>query len=203
MLRRRTRHRHADPARLRPRLKLRLALAACGSLLVGAAGCGGEGGDETVDPALLAPSRAGYISRADGLCGFYQERTESQGRAQLGLAPADFRILDSGEVVFKPGRRPPDTAIAAFVTGVAVPNLTDELGELRAIQVPAGDEAELSANYAATERANRILAADPAQALDPARMKSIFDPALKRARGYGFRICGATPPSVPAAGSPK
>ncbi len=166
---------------------------------MGAAGCGGgDAGSEEVDTALLAPSKPGYISRADGLCGFYQDRTERQGREQLGLAAGDFRILDSGEVVFKPGRRPPDAAITGFVSGVAVPNLTDELGELRAIQPPAGEEPALTAVYDATEAASAKLAAEPPLALDPAAMKTTFAPALKLARSYGFRVCGAQPPSVPS-----
>lgn len=173
-----------------------VAIASCGTGIV--TGCGGDSGGQEVDTALLAPSRSGYISQADGLCGFYQDRTERQGREALGLGAGDFRLLDSGDVVFKPGRRPPDSAIARFVAEVAVPNLDDQLAELRAIQPPSGDEARLGAIYESTGQAAQKLAAEPAQALDPARMSALFDPPLKLARAYGFRLCGAPPPSVPA-----
>jgi hypothetical protein len=194
VLRRRSRHRHPDPARLSAARAALLVLATCAI----ATGCGGADHGVEVDPALLAPSRAGYISRADGLCGFYQDRTERQGREALGLSARDFRLLDSGRIVFRPGRRPSDAAIAAFVADVAVPNLSAQLAELRALQPPRGEQSRLTEIYDTLEAATAKLAADPRRALQPAAMAALFAPPLKLARGYGFRICGARPPSVPA-----
>ena len=173
-------------------------LAVCGSLILGATGCGGGGSSsEDVDPSLLAPSKAGYISQADGLCAFYQDRTERQARDAFGLGSDDFRVLKSGGVVFRPGKRPEDSAITSFVSSTVVPNLSDELGELRALRPPSGDEAALESIYGEAEGAANQLAADPAAALDPARMRSLFRPPLKAARGFGFRVCGEPPPTVP------
>jgi hypothetical protein len=193
-LRRRPRHRDADPASL----ILKAALAAIAITAV-AAGCGG--GDDHVDlgTVSLAPSRTDYISRADGVCGLYQDRIERNGRERLGLRGGDFRVLESGRIVFKPGRRPPDAEILGFISEVAVPELQAQLGELRALEPPAGDEAQVAAIYDAAGRATAALAADPRLALDEARMQALFTAPLRSARRYGFRVCGARPPTVPAA----
>jgi hypothetical protein len=177
---------------------MRAAAVAALALAAGAAGCGGDSSSEDVDPALLAPSKAGYISQADGLCGFYQDRTKSQAQDAFGLGAGDFKVLESGDVRFRPGKRPSNEEITGFVTSAVVPDLHDELGELRAIRPPTGDEGLLTSVYDDAQRAADSLGDDPAAALDPARMKALFGPPLKSARAYGFRICGARPPTVPA-----
>jgi hypothetical protein len=193
VLRRRSRHRDPDPARLI--LKAALATVA---VTAAVAGCGGSDNHTDLGTVSLAPSRADYISQADGVCGLYQDRIERNGRDQLGLRGGDFRVLESGRVVFKPGRRPPDAAILGFISGVAVPELQAQLGELRALEPPTGDEAQVAAIYDAVDRATGALAADPRLALDEARMRALFTPPLRSARRYGFRVCGARPPTVPA-----
>jgi len=163
-------------------------------------GCGGSDHHTDLGTVSLAPSRSDYISRADGVCGLYQDRIERNGRDRLGLRGGDFRVLDSGEVVFKPGRRPPDADILGFISEVAVPELQAQLGELRALTPPAGDGTQTSAIYDEAERSTAALAADSRLALDEARMRGLFTPPLRSARRYGFRICGARPPTVPASG---
>ena len=161
-----------------------------------AAGCGDDSHTD-LGTVSLAPSRAGYISNADAVCALYQDRIERNGRQSLGLHGSDFRVADSGEVVFKPGRRPSDAEIVGFVSDVAVPELEAQLSELRTLTRPKGDEQRLNAIYDAAARATGILAVDPTLALDPARMQALFTPPLRNARAYGFRICGARPPTVP------
>jgi hypothetical protein len=164
-----------------------------------AAGCGGSDNHVDLGTQSLAPSRTDYISRADGVCGLYQDRIERNGRERLGLRGDDFRVLGSGRVVFKPGRRPPDAEIVGFISEVAVPELQAQLDELRALEPPTGDEAQVAAIYDAAGRATTALAADPRVALDEARMRALFTAPLRTARRYGFRVCGARPPTVPAA----
>jgi hypothetical protein len=194
VLRRRSRHRDADPAGLI--LKAALATIAVAAVV---AGCGGNDNHVDIGTVSLAPSRTDYISRADGVCGLYQDRIERNGRERLGLRGDDFRVLGSGRVVFKPGRRPPDAEIVGFISEVAVPELQAQLDELRALEPPTGDEAQVAAIYDAAGRATTALAADPRVALDEARMRALFTAPLRTARRYGFRVCGARPPTVPAA----
>jgi hypothetical protein len=193
VLRRRSRHRDPDPAGLI--LKAALATIAVAAVV---AGCGGNDNHVDIGTVSLAPSRTDYISRADGVCGLYQDRIERNGRAQLGLRGSDFRVLASGRVVFKPGRRPPDAAILGFISGIAVPELQAQLGELRALEPPTADAAQVTAIYDEAGRATAALAADPRLALDEARMRALFTPPLRSARRYGFRVCGARPPTVPS-----
>ncbi len=163
-----------------------------------AAGCGDDGHTD-LGTVSLAPSRPGYVSNADAVCAIYQDRIERNGRRRLGLHGSDFRVADSGEVVFKPGRRPPDAEIVGFVSEVAVPELEAQLSELRLLTRPAGEEQILNSIYDAAARATGTLAADPSIALDEQQMHSLFTPPLRSARSYGFRICGSRPPTVPAA----
>ena len=163
-----------------------------------AAGCGDDNHTD-IGTVSLAPSRGGYVSNADAVCALYQDRIERNGRRRLGLHGTDFRVADSGQVVFKPGRRPSDSEIVGFVSDVAVPELEAQLSELRTLTRPDGDEGKLDSIYDAAARATGILAVDPTLALDPARMRSLFTPPLRNARAYGFRICGARPPTVPGA----
>jgi hypothetical protein len=167
------------------------------AVLAGAAGAGCGGDDATVTTGPLVPSKPDYISQADGLCAFYQDRIERTGRDQLGLRANDFRVLPSGRVVFRPGRRPSDARIEAFVDQVAVPNLRQQLDELRALTPPTGEEARVATTFDAAGRAIESLAADPAVATDSGRTARLFDPALRSARAYGFKVCGYPPSAVP------
>jgi hypothetical protein len=159
-------------------------------------GCGGD--DATVTTGPLVPSKPDYISQADGLCAFYQDRIERTGREQLGLQAKDFRVLPSGRIVFRPGRRPSDAELEAFVEEVALPNLRGQLDELRALTPPAGDQARVEATYDAAGRAIESLAANPGAVTDSARTARLFAPALRSARAYGFKVCGYPPSAVPS-----
>jgi hypothetical protein len=162
------------------------------------AGCGeGSGGSATVSPEDLIPNKKGYVSQADGLCAFYQDRIERLGEDRLGLDANDFKVLRSGRVLFKPGRRPSDAELQGFVTEIAAPNLQEQLGELRALTPPRGDDQRVAAVFDAAEAAVDGLAADPRIATDSGGTARLFAPALRAARGYGFRVCGYPPSAVP------
>jgi hypothetical protein len=167
-----------------------VALAA---LLAGAvSGCGDEegGGDVVVTPRDLVPSRPDFISQADGLCAFYESRVEQLGRQRFGLSAEDFKVLPSGRIVFRAGRRPSDAAVEEFVRGTAVPNLRQQLEELRALTPPRGDEQRVDAVFDAAERAVDGLAADPQAFADDAAVQRLFAPVRRAGRRYGLKECG-------------
>jgi hypothetical protein len=190
VLRWRTRHRHPDPARLR----FRLLAAILPALLAGPAiaGCGddGDGGERVTTSGPLVPSKRDYISQADGLCAFYESRVEELGKEHFGLNAKDFKVLPSGQIVFKAGHRPSDAAIEDFVLTTAVPELRQELDEVRAITPPAGDEAKVAAIYDAAARAVDGLEADPATFADDAAVRRLFADARRTGRHYGLQECG-------------
>jgi hypothetical protein len=190
VLRRGARHRHPDPASLR----VWVLAAILPALLAGPAiaGCGdGDGGDEHVTTSgPLVPSKRDYISQADGLCAFYESRVEELGRERFGLNAKDFKVLPSGQIVFRAGHRPSDAAIEDFVLNTAVPELRQELDEVRAITPPTGDETQVDAIYDAAARAVDGLEADPATFADDAAVRRLFAEARTTGRRYGLRECG-------------
>ena len=117
------------------------------------AGCGGDdpnGDDDQVTTSgPLIPSKRDYISQADGLCAFYESRVEELGKERFGLNAKDFKVLPSGQIVFRAGHRPSDAAIEDFVLGTAVPTFRDELNEVRAITPPAGPERTVATGFLA------------------------------------------------------
>jgi hypothetical protein len=191
VLRRRARHRHPDPAGLR--FKILSAVLPALILAPAAAGCGGDdssGDDRVMTSGPLVPSKRDYISEADGLCAFYETRVEELGRQRFGLNAKDFKVLPSGQIVFRAGRRPSDAAIEDFVLSTAVPELREQLEEVRAITPPAGDEAEVVAIYDSAARAVDGLEADPASFADDAAVQRLFAKARRMGRRYGLRQCG-------------
>jgi hypothetical protein len=138
----------------------------------------------------LVPSKRDYVSEADGLCAFYETRVEELGRERFGLNAKDFKVLPSGQIVFRAGRRPSDAAIEDFVLRTAVPELREQLEEVRAITPPAGDEAEVAAIYDSAARAVDGLEADPATFSDDAAVRGLFADARRMGRRYGLRQCG-------------
>jgi hypothetical protein len=158
-----------------------------------AAGCGddeGADGDLDLPPQPLIPSKPDYISQADGFCAFYESRVEELGRKRFGLNAKDFRVLESGRIVFKPGRRPPDAEVEEFVLNTAVPNFREELEELRSLTPPRGDAQRVAAIYDAVEAAVDRLEADPRSFADDAAVRRLFADVRRIGRAYGLRECG-------------
>jgi hypothetical protein len=93
-------------------------------------------------------------------------------------------------VLFKPGRRPSDAEFQSFATETAVPNLRDQLDDLRALTVPPGDETTVAGIYDATEEAVEALETDPGLLADQAATRRVFAEARRLARAYGMTICG-------------
>jgi len=150
------------------------------------AGCGddevaGGDGDRVTTSGPLVPSKRDYISQADGLCAFYETRVEELGKERFGLNAKDFKVLPSGQIVFRAGHRPSDAAIEDFVLGTAIPNLREELNEVRGLTPPAGDGAAVAAIYDAASRAVDRLAR----------------PSARRRRGQGASRRSSAPREVP------
>jgi hypothetical protein len=157
------------------------------AVLVGT-GCGEDPGEE-IGTEVLVPSRSGYIAQAEGTCAIYEDRIELLAEERFDIRARDLRVKGN-RVVFKPGRRPSDAEIESFGTEVAVPNLRDQLTELRALTQPPGDEARLAAIYDAAERAIDALEADPGVLGDQRAASDLFAESRRLARRYGLGICG-------------
>jgi hypothetical protein len=165
VLRRRPRHRDADPAHLSIRaLPFLIAAAAL-------AGCGGE--EETTTGFSEPPplTKAEFLREADRIC-FATE-------AQIEAAADD---LAAG------GDDPPPAEVRRVVEDFVVPRLRTEVDTIRLLDSPPADEARIERILEATERGADALEADPLRVLDgiPPPLRE----AERLARAYGSEQCG-------------
>jgi hypothetical protein len=162
VLRRRPGHRHHH----REGLAVLLATAAL-------AGCGGDEDDpDEFAPLVAEPaSKVQFLRAADRICHASEARIE---------AAADELIA---------GRRDPKpAAVERVALHIVVPALEGEVKAIRALGAPAGDEHDVEAILAATDRGIARIERDPRGLLDgvPAPLRE----AERLARRYGSQECG-------------
>jgi hypothetical protein len=140
--------------------------------LVLASGCGG-GEDEPEYPAGVSQpqSKVEFLREADRICFSSESRIE---------AAAD-------DLLAAPGRPDPDQ-VERVALGIAVPALEAEVQAIRSLGAPAGDEREVEAILAATERGIAEIEADP-RSLATRRPPGLRQ-AQRLAERYGARQCG-------------
>jgi hypothetical protein len=155
-----------------------------------ASACGDESGSVTTDAEQIVPSKRDYVIQADTICARQEQLIETEAEISLGINANDFRVLPSGEIVFKPGRRPSPQRIERFGTEVVLPALREQLADLRGLTPPTGDEATVAAIYDAAEQGVDELAADPAAFNDQGAVRRSLTTARQLGRRYGFLECG-------------
>ena len=161
MLRRRARHGHDHRAGL-----------AAGVVLAALAGCGGGDEPDDFSPVVSEPlSKVEFLREADRICYSSEARIE---------AAADELVL---------GREEPDPAeVERIAISLVVPALETEVRAIRALGAPEGDEQEVEAILAATERGIRQIEADPRGLLDGIPVP--LTRAQRLAEAYGSQQCG-------------
>lgn len=153
-----------------PSLLASLALAACGGDENGEEGSNGNGGLPTGDV-----SREDYIAQADEVCAATGETIDAQAQeyfTDLGLGADE---------------RPTPEQTSEFVSEVVAPEIENELDQLRSLEAPEQDAAELAEIYDLVEQSAQRLADDP----DAVAEEDPFAEANQRARDYGFEVCGS------------
>lgn len=134
-------------------------------------GCGGDEPSEPAEPAEPVPlTKAEFIFEADRIC--------FSAESQIEAAADDYATQED----------PDPREVRRIVTRVVVPKLRAEVQTIRLLEPPAGDEDEVEAILAATERGADALDGDPEAALDglPAPLRE----AERLARAYGSKQCG-------------
>jgi hypothetical protein len=164
-------------------VSLALALAVSG-------GCGGDGETVKVTSEALVPSRHDYVVRADTICANTSQAIKTEAEARFRIDSSDFTVKPSGQVVFRPGRRPSDRRIREFGRQVVIPAFEDQLADLRALTPPEGDQAKLDSIFAAAQRGIDRLRADSSIFSDSAAVRSRLAEARRLGRRYGFFECG-------------
>ncbi|MDP9189000.1 MAG: hypothetical protein M3O25_07100 [Actinomycetota bacterium] len=165
-----------------------LAATCC---LAFAAGCGGdEGAAVTGDAEPPTPSKRDYVVQADTICGQSEQGLQAEAEIAFGIDARDFTVAPSGEIAFKPGRRPSDARVQAFGTEVVIPRLREQVDDLRSLTPPRGDELTVAQIYDTAEQGIDRLAADPSRFTDEGAARRALNQARRLARGYGFFDCG-------------
>lgn len=119
-------------------------LAASAALALGAAGCGGDDEESsTVDSAAAPLSKEDFIAQADQIC-----------------VDGDEAIDAAGQEAFASGE-PSDEELTQFFTETVLPNISDQVAEIRALGVPEGDEDEVAAILDSADQSVEDATADP------------------------------------------
>ena len=142
-------------------LSLLVALFATTALV---AACGGDDDSSSDEPA---PTKAAYITEADGVC----ESDQAEFEEIVAELPNDIEAEES------------QTGISDEV----LPLYQDQLEELRAITPPEGDEDTTAAIYDAVDEALSKIEEDPSALGDSAT----FEEANTLATDYGLTVCGS------------
>jgi hypothetical protein len=168
VLRRRARHRDADPAGLTRTLAIAgvvpaLLLASCGE-------------EEPAPEPLPAPaiSKPEFLREADRICRSGDSQIEAIGDDLYTDVP--------------PGERPNPGEVRRFALNVVIPRIQSEIDAIRALGAPEGDEREVEAILRATEQGIREIRDDPEGIADgaPAGFRRAGDLSAR----YGSKECG-------------
>ena len=119
------------------------------------------------------PTKAYFLSQADRICHSFESQIEA-----------------GGDQLFTGHRKPDPARLRRFALRLAAPKLEAEIGAIRALGAPRGDEAEVEAILGAAERGVREIRRDPeslASGQPPAGLKE----SGRLAARYGSRECGA------------
>ncbi|MGN6217440.1 MAG: hypothetical protein ACTHN7_10880 [Solirubrobacterales bacterium] len=130
-------------------------------------GCGGGGGDST-----SAVTKVQYVNKVDALC---EEREKERSQKFNAVASK-----------LKPGEVLSHAKQARMIETIIFPSYEKMIKNVKSLEAPAGDEAEIEELIKAMEKAQKKLEADPRQAVTSTVM---FEEADALARKYGLEHC--------------
>ncbi|WP_026911298.1 hypothetical protein [Patulibacter minatonensis] len=133
------------------------------------AGCGGSDDDKGL-------SKADYIKQADAIC---QKGDDAQNKALQSALQALGTDSPSAEQQAK------------LASEIAVPNIENQLKEIKALGTPkeSGDEAK--ALLTSLEDATAKVKADPSTIVNDGSGPSPFADANAKAKAFGLTVCGS------------
>jgi hypothetical protein len=168
------------------RLPLLLIVALAAALI--AAGCGDDDDDEATTPATTEEAATGATG-ATGAADVSPERAELIEQADEICAEGDRQIDAEAQEVFGGSQQePPAAEQEAFVTETVIPNIQNQLDQLRELDPPEEDADEFNAILDEAQAALDELEQDPGAFVgggeDP------FAEVNQRAREFGLQDCG-------------
>jgi predicted outer membrane protein len=145
-------------------------------LALAIAGCGGDDDDEAAASPI---TKAEFIKQADAAC----KKGEQQTQVAFGAFVAERR--QEGEASLKPNQE----TYSELVDAALVPQVEQEVAELRELGAPAGDEEQVDAFVDAREEAIELAEANPSASVTDG--SKIFGKSDTLAAEYGLKICGS------------
>ncbi|MGB0120464.1 MAG: hypothetical protein WBP55_05880 [Solirubrobacterales bacterium] len=145
---------------MKNRFAVLLSLAAISALAV--AGCGGS--DDNSD----APTKAEFITQADEICQTASDNlTEAQGELNEDSTKDDY---------------------IAFISDTYLPELKEEVGKIKDLTPPDGDEGTIDELIASLDDGIDEMESDPGALLEEG--SDPLDQATVQAQDYGLKVCG-------------
>ena len=139
-----------------------------------AAGCGDDDDDNGGGGGSDAPTKAEYVQQADRIC--------TQGDNAMSRE-AEQRFGDvQGE--------PSQAQIEEFANDIVIPNIEDQIAQLRELTPPEGDEETVNEIYDKADEAIADLKDDPRGVVEDDA--GPFKEANQLAQDYGLKVCGAS-----------
>jgi len=133
-----------------------------------AAGCGG-GSDDSDSGSSDAAAKTAFITKADDLCATSNKQIQVAVTKELG------------------NKKPTKAIIISITRDSIVPGLEAQLKQLKALEPPSGDNAELDTFLSAFSDDIQNIKKNPSSAVSGNPMES----STNAAKNYGFDNCGS------------
>ncbi|MGK2932061.1 MAG: hypothetical protein ACSLFD_04745 [Solirubrobacterales bacterium] len=130
--------------------------------------CGGDDSSSD-DSGEAVPTKAEFIAQADEIC-----------------AAGDQAINDAGTEQFG-DKMPSEDKLADFASETVIPNIEQQLADLRELTPPEGDEDTVNSVWDSLDEGIATLEEDPAAGFGD---DNPFEDANQQAQAYGFEACG-------------
>ena len=141
--------------------------AAATAIAIGAAGCGG--GDDSTTTTAASITKEEFVTQANDIC--------AEGN----------KTIDSAANETFTGGQPSQADIVAFWDDTLIPSVTDQVAQIKALGIPAGDEDQVNAILAEADSA----LSEAQQQVDSGEVtnQDPFADANKLAGEYGLKEC--------------
>jgi hypothetical protein len=142
-------------------------LGLCLTAAIVAAGCGSSGSDNSTSTVSL--SKAEWIAKADAICKAGNTTTNAAAKQKFG------------------NQRPSAADIQQFTADTVLPNIAQEIDQIKALGTPSEQGAQADAVVNSAESSVNAAKANPSLLN---QKNGPFEQTNKLAQAYGMKVCG-------------